>query len=103
MTAIPVRVQLDCTSFHDPEIFGQSPVVNFLEVLGFTYADEFLDESSNDYVYRLHDGQSVDTVLTAEWLAQVTRHFERIDLCATATGYTIVLPVSEREDLTEFA
>ena len=103
MTAIPVRVQLDCTSFHDPEIFGQSPVVNFLEVLGFTYDDEYLDESSNEYVYTVRACATVETVLTAEWLSSVTRHFERIELCADEVGYKVVLPVSEREDLTEFA
>lgn len=51
--AIMVKLAVDANKFLDKEIFGQAPVVNFMETLGFRYVHEAVSETESGYEYEL--------------------------------------------------
>lgn len=101
MTPLQVYLHLDMPKFYDPETFGQSPIVNFLEVLGFTYAAESYDELEGAYLYELTDVRPF-AILTQDWLQNVLKYFDTVELRYNPVDNVtleLVLPISTCIDL----
>ena len=95
MAALPIRLRLDTRKFVDPELFGQSPIIDFLELHGFEYASESFDDEAGGYLYEV-SGKEPEAVLTQEWLIEILKYFDSIEILFSDDGLSLigVLPIS---------
>lgn len=93
--AITVTLAVDANKFLDTELFGQAPVVDFLETLGFHYAMECASETESGYEYEVAGTPQME--LRADTLDRIMEIFPYVELSATNDvddAYTLTLPIS---------
>ena len=96
-----VHLAVDREHFVDTELFGQSPMVDFLESLGFEYSDERAVEGSG-YLYVLkYSTLNYAQPLTSQLASKLLSMFPDISLYHEAEGEKLIveLPLSLSEEL----
>ena len=93
--AITVTLAVDANNFLDTELFGQAPVVDFLETLGFSYAVERMSETESGYEYEVAGAPHME--LRADTLDRIMEIFPYVELSASNDendAYILTLPIS---------